>query len=403
MDHDDAFLQHILEHPDDLAPRLIYADWLEEHGRSERAEFIRVQIELTEAEEYSPRWRELLAREYKLLKTRKKEWAEPFKGLAPHVRFYRGFVEQVSMFAGSFRQRADRLFRLAPLRQAKLSLASGTAVVPFDDLASSPYLARLRGLDLSGLYEFGNAAAQTLATSPYLSGVTDLNLNRCQIGRAGLEALAASSELSALRTLDLGNNHLDLGGLRALGSSTHLNPLTALSLSSNPFGTVLGNALLDLFRDAPAWGQLRSLDLGGQGLDDDGLTTLAGETCLTQLLAFNLSGNRGIGNLGVETLAHAPALGNLRKLSLHDCPAIGDPAAQALADSPFLRQLNYLDLGKERTTQARITDVGAEAIAASPHLSQLGYLNLKGNPVGKEMQKRLRKRFGTGVCTFSQQ
>ena len=44
-----AFLQDILEHPDDDAPRLIYADWLEEHGKEAdrlRAEFIRVQVEL---------------------------------------------------------------------------------------------------------------------------------------------------------------------------------------------------------------------------------------------------------------------------------------------------------------------------------------------------------------------
>jgi uncharacterized protein (TIGR02996 family) len=32
MTHDDAFLQAIIERPDDDAPRLIYADWLDERG-----------------------------------------------------------------------------------------------------------------------------------------------------------------------------------------------------------------------------------------------------------------------------------------------------------------------------------------------------------------------------------
>jgi uncharacterized protein (TIGR02996 family) len=32
MNHHQAFLQDILEHPNDDAPRLIHADWLEEHG-----------------------------------------------------------------------------------------------------------------------------------------------------------------------------------------------------------------------------------------------------------------------------------------------------------------------------------------------------------------------------------
>ena len=42
MTHDQAFLRAICEAPDDDAPRLVYADWLEERGYL-RGEFIRVQ------------------------------------------------------------------------------------------------------------------------------------------------------------------------------------------------------------------------------------------------------------------------------------------------------------------------------------------------------------------------
>ena len=42
MNPDDAFLQAIRDAPDDDAPRLIYADWLDERG-DPRGEFIRVQ------------------------------------------------------------------------------------------------------------------------------------------------------------------------------------------------------------------------------------------------------------------------------------------------------------------------------------------------------------------------
>jgi uncharacterized protein (TIGR02996 family) len=38
-----GFLEAIGDEPDDDTPRLIYADWLEEHGEPERAEFIRLQ------------------------------------------------------------------------------------------------------------------------------------------------------------------------------------------------------------------------------------------------------------------------------------------------------------------------------------------------------------------------
>jgi uncharacterized protein (TIGR02996 family) len=40
------FLRAIIERPDDDLPRRVFADWLDEHGQPERAEFIRVQCEL---------------------------------------------------------------------------------------------------------------------------------------------------------------------------------------------------------------------------------------------------------------------------------------------------------------------------------------------------------------------
>lgn len=48
MDTDQrALLNTILANPDDDAPRLIYADWLDENEQAEHAEFIRLQIELS--------------------------------------------------------------------------------------------------------------------------------------------------------------------------------------------------------------------------------------------------------------------------------------------------------------------------------------------------------------------
>lgn len=41
-----GFISDICEHLEDDSIRLIYADWLEDHGDPERAEFIRVQVEL---------------------------------------------------------------------------------------------------------------------------------------------------------------------------------------------------------------------------------------------------------------------------------------------------------------------------------------------------------------------
>ena len=42
----DAFLAEILAAPDDDAPRMVFADWLEDNGDPQRAEFVRAQVRL---------------------------------------------------------------------------------------------------------------------------------------------------------------------------------------------------------------------------------------------------------------------------------------------------------------------------------------------------------------------
>src|SRR5262245_15204849 len=41
-----ALLRGVIDEPDDDTPRLVMADWFEENGESDRAEFIRLQIQL---------------------------------------------------------------------------------------------------------------------------------------------------------------------------------------------------------------------------------------------------------------------------------------------------------------------------------------------------------------------
>src|SRR5262245_19557042 len=63
-DHE-GFLQDILATPEDDAPRLIYADWLEENGGAEgrdRAAFIRLQCERARLPEGDPKANRLKVR-----------------------------------------------------------------------------------------------------------------------------------------------------------------------------------------------------------------------------------------------------------------------------------------------------------------------------------------------------
>ena len=57
----DALLRGIIENPDEDAPRLVFADWLEENGEAERAAFIRADIAISHRDEWGAerlRWEE---------------------------------------------------------------------------------------------------------------------------------------------------------------------------------------------------------------------------------------------------------------------------------------------------------------------------------------------------------
>src|SRR5262245_52142937 len=117
--HHQAFLQAILENPDDDTPRLVYADWLEERD-DPRGEFIRVQCRLAELDEDDPQRRDLQRREYELLANHWGEWAGPLVGRVRRWRYRRGFVEQVRMEAGQFLKEAPWLLDLAPIQELRV-------------------------------------------------------------------------------------------------------------------------------------------------------------------------------------------------------------------------------------------------------------------------------------------
>src|SRR5262249_12254853 len=101
MAQDEGFLRAIIEEPDDIGLRLIYADWLEERG-DPRGEFIRVQCQLYEMTHDDPHHPELKAREEELLDVHEREWLGELDGQVSHWAFLRGFVEMVTMSAAVF-------------------------------------------------------------------------------------------------------------------------------------------------------------------------------------------------------------------------------------------------------------------------------------------------------------
>src|SRR5262245_46067126 len=202
MSQHEAFLRPIIETPEDDAPRLVYADWLEDHGDPDRAEFIRVQCRLASIDEDDPERRELLRREYDLLAEHGGEWAAPLVGKVRRWQFRRGFVEQVCLEAKAFLKEAKWLFAFAPVRELD---AYGSGPRQVRELFASEHLRRIRRLELDHV-KFGDAGAALLAASPNVANLTHLSLQFTQIGRVGLRAIATSPSLSSLRSLDVSAN-----------------------------------------------------------------------------------------------------------------------------------------------------------------------------------------------------
>jgi uncharacterized protein (TIGR02996 family) len=332
MTHDEAFLQAIIESPDDDTPRLVYSDWLDEHGESDRAEFIRAQVQLARLPEDDPRRPALKLRERALLGRHEAAWAEPFRGRVESWKFRRGFVEQITTGAAKFLTQVEQLFRLAPIRHARLRRPTWC----LHRLAECPFLGRLTGLDLGG-----NAH------------------------RPG------------------GSSFLLPSGVRALAASPHLHRLTTLLL----FAANLNVYDVQHLVSAPALKGLTGLDLGGNNLGAAGARVLASAPSLRGLTTLRLQ-RAQLGNLGVRLLASSPYLTRLTDLDL-GWNDLGGPAAAALAEAPNLAGLVRLDLSVNRLSIA-----GAKALAAAPHLQRLQRLAVTRPLLAAEAWAVLEHRFG---------
>jgi uncharacterized protein (TIGR02996 family) len=296
MRDETAFLRTILDSPEDDGPRLVYADWLEEAGDGERAEFIRVQCELARPADGRPRRHALAEREAELCDARGGEWLARLPDL-PGVEwgdFRRGFVESVTAESvAALRRSAGRIFSAAPVRSVRfqrLRAAKSLADLPalarvvelvLDDsgvgdeavaaLAGSRHAGGLRRLML-GENDLGPAAAVAVARSPYLTGLTELHLGGNALGDAGVAALAGSPNLRGLTVLDLFDNGVTDAGADALAESPHLGRLTLLDLGGHRNAIGDGGALA--LAASPRLPRLTQLTLEVEHVGDTGVRAL---------------------------------------------------------------------------------------------------------------------------------
>jgi uncharacterized protein (TIGR02996 family) len=168
MTDEEALLAAICAAPDDDTLRLVYADWLDEHRRHDRAEFIRIQVELAKQIRPEAERRESERREAALLGRRRREWLRPIRDLLPSSRceFRRGFVEAVQAEASLYLRSTAELYQLTPLRDIEVIARNATDLVDLS-LKPRPRYTRLRAVAWNGYgWEAHPMALDVLALSP---------------------------------------------------------------------------------------------------------------------------------------------------------------------------------------------------------------------------------------------
>ncbi len=340
-----GFLDDILAHPDDDTPRLIFADWLDDEGDGERAEFIRGQIERAQLPKWDARQVRLRLRESELIKQHGEKWKQELptiKGVE-WGEFRRGFVASASIDTFQILQK---------------NASACWAAAPIEVVSFAPWSREHNPI-------------KTIAPIP---GLRELILDDGWFEADEVERLADTPLLSTLRILNISNCNLSVEGFRQLASSPHLGNLTQLRLPDN----YIGNGGIELFVHTDTLPSLAELDLsqsGGQGhyyedpiIETIGLEALARWPGLARLRSLNLSGNSA-GRSGLGALLQSKYLSGLKELILQENDGLDAEAMQEFGIAHSALQLDVLDLGLNV-----LRNGGAAALATAPCLRELKVL-----------------------------
>ena len=364
-DRSESLLEAIVADPDDDGARLVYADWLDERGDTDRAAFIRLQVARAGLPEHDPGVLPLLSQERALLERYEREWRSELPQLEG-VRwgeFRRGFVAAASFQeVDSFEACADRLWEVAPVESLGIPFP-GEALhcgarpglrelhlhgkVFYDEdlsaIAELPLLSTLRTLSASGT-ALGPDHLVELLDSPHLDRLEVLWLYDNRLDNEVIEVLVEAIHLGALAEIGLGQRreyeeepYIDEDGAAMLASWPGLRRLRTLDLSGHRLGADGMAALLSSLHA----GNLRSLTVRDGDLDPDAAAAFGDATAALRLDALDL-GENPLGDRGAEALLTAPCLRELRDLSLDRCE-LAAPAFAALARAPLVVALRRLD------------------------------------------------------------
>jgi uncharacterized protein (TIGR02996 family) len=231
----ELLLRAVFECPEDDAPRLAYADWLDESGgEPERAALIRVQCERFRLPAGDARAAALSRTEERLFRGRKLRWRAHLPRLRGVVwgDFSRGFVDSLAVpTPNTFRRMSARIADAIPLYAlaVKPHPRFPTGMAGF---GRTKDLSQLSVLKLPG-QQMDDSRLGHLLESPFLGRLSVLDLSMNHIGDGGARRLGACQTLPNLKVLNLSGNWLTDAGAQALAASELALRLHHLDLTKN--------------------------------------------------------------------------------------------------------------------------------------------------------------------------
>ena len=400
----DALLAAIRANPDEDTPRLMFADWLDESGDANRAEFVRLQCELAAAEDEcsgSFAMYEFLRDRY-ALGLAATDWTRIDLGVHRlvaaamraddlRVRHGEAWVPQVPkkhkvQWAGFRRGFAHRV-TLDGARALSAVAGRLRAAVPAVTLVTSELASRVERLADAGLLdwlgglEVNHAVAADLSEFGHRPETASVRALALRYATTDLAAALGAPHWTGLRDLDLSAAPMPFLEAETLFRTPHLRTLNRLRFHGGDDWTA------DTVRVFAAAGftSLRSVRLAHCGLDDDAAESLANCPHLADLRVLDLAHNRITGR-GATALLCSPHLANVAYLGLDGNPCRGVDAARLAAAPPAgLRLLNC------HGCRFRTADV--RALVRSPRLRTLWYLDFDDNNLGTPAVRELVRAF----------
>jgi uncharacterized protein (TIGR02996 family) len=405
----DAFEREIAARPLADAPRLVYADWLDEHGEMERAALIRVQCALTRLTPTDADVPVLRAQEQTLLRRHATTWARSVSGVARRWKFVRGFPSELWLTPGEFLRHGTDLCARVPVERLHLG-----AQYDLPALAESPALRHIQAIEWLSLCE----ATVSVLHSPHAEHLSELSIHYPLNSTTEARPVLQAPRLQQVRRLRLHLHELTLADLTCLGGLANLRQLeTSLHPPAEPDLVVLqqqalfqrtppvrftlrptaNHAVANVLRLLQIWPSLCQglhLDLSHWTLTPRDLEWLAAPPTFAGMTALNLS-FVPLGPEPLRWLTHAPGLAGVRHLWL-SATQLTPTAVATLVDSPLWPRLHSLDLSLNPLTPAAVRTL----LRANPppHLRTLDFIY---DGLAPAHQTALANHFGPGVCLFT--